>query len=100
MVIDRFYFSSGESAGSLEEFLWKLKVLDNECFLHHVTTEKNDFAAWIGECVGDKVLGRRVGKLKDLDKIISAVEKKVNNPTRVKKNIIEKIKDEILNGAS
>ena len=97
MVIDRFYFSNGESAGNLDEFLDRLKVIDEECFLHHTGEGRNDFANWISECVGDKVLGRRVDKLKDRGEIIIAIDKKVNTPSKIKKSIIEQIKGAILN---
>lgn len=98
MVMDRFYFSNGDSAGSLEELLRKLKVLDDECFYHHVTEYQNDFANWIRECVGDKTLGKRVGKLNEKQEIIDVIDKKVNSPARVKKGIIDQIKEAILHG--
>ena len=43
-MTDRFYFSNGDSAGSLEEFLFKAREMDDECFSHHVNKDKNDFA--------------------------------------------------------
>lgn len=98
MVMDRFYFSNGDSAGSLREFLGKLKEIDDDCFFHHVNEERNDFANWISDAVGNKVLGRRVGKLKDRKKIIEVIDKKVNSPAKIKKNIIDQIKEAILNG--
>ena len=97
MVIDRFYFSNGDSAGSLGEFLEKLKVMDDECFYHHVNEEKNDFATWIVGAVGDKVLGKRVEKLRDRGKIITAIRERITTPAMIKKNIIDKIKEAILN---
>ncbi len=99
MVIDKFYFSNGESAESLEEFLEKLRVIDNECFLYHVNDERNDFTSWIRECVGDNILSNRVDKLKDKNKIINTIDKRVNTPAKIKKNIIDKIKEAILNGS-
>ena len=98
MVIDKFYFSNGESAGSLREFFEKLKNIDEECFSHHVNEEKNDFANWIRDCIGDKELGKRIEKLKDRKKIINLLEKKINGPASTKKGIIEQIKEAILNG--
>ncbi len=96
MVIDRFYLCNGESAGSLDELLEKLKVIDEECFLHHVNEEKNDFVNWIRDAVGDKVLSRRIGKLKDRRKMIVAIDKKVNSPAKIKGRIINQIKGAIL----
>ncbi len=100
MVMDRFYFSNGDSAGNLGELLDKLKSIDDECFKHHVNEERNDFANWIGDAVGNKVLARRIGKLKDRNKIIAAIDKKVNTPAKVKKGIIDQIKEAILHGTS
>ncbi len=100
MVIDRFYFSNGEKCGSLDELLDKLKVLDEECFSHHIDEGRNDFANWIGDAVGDRVLARRIGKLKDRKKIITAIDKKINTPAKKKKSIIDQIKEAILHGTS
>ena len=100
MVIDRFYLCNGESAGSLNELLEKLRFVDDACFLHHVNEERNDFANWIGDAVGDKVLSRRIGKLKDKEKIIAAIDKRINSPAKIKGNIISQIKEAILNGTS
>lgn len=96
--MDRFYFSNGDSAGSLDEFLEKLGGIDDECFSYHVNKEKNDFATWIEHGVGDKVLGRRVRKLMDKGKIIATIDRRINSPAKIKKNIIEQIKGAILNG--
>ena len=96
MVIDRFYFSNGESAGSLGELLEKMKEVDEGCFLHHVNEERNDFGNWIEFCVGQKALGKQVGKLKDRGKIIEVISKKVNTPGKIKESIIAQIKHAIL----
>lgn len=96
MVMDRFYFSNGDSAGSLEEFLEKLKILDDEVFYSHVNDEKNDFAPWIEFCVKDKVLAKRVSKLKDRVKIFKTIERRLKSSAKAQKNIIEQIKGAIL----
>lgn len=98
MVIDRFYLSNGDECGSLNELLRKLKVIDDECFSHHVGEDKNDFANWVEFCVKDKVLGKKIRKLNDRAEIIAVIENKLNGPAKIKKNIIEQIKDAILNG--
>ena len=99
MVMDRFYFCNGDSVGNLDELLGKLKVIDDDCFEHHVNEERNDFASWIEASLGMGVLGRRIEKLKDKKKIISAIDKVANSPARMKSRIIEQIKGEILDGA-
>jgi len=43
-------------------------------------------------------LARRIGKLKDRKKIIDSVERRLHSPSRVKKSIIDQIKEAILNG--
>lgn len=97
MEMNRFYFCNGDSAGSLDEFLDKLKSIDDGCFLHHVSEEKNDFSNWIGDCVENKVLAKKIKKLNDKNKIIDAIDKVVNSPAMVRGKIIAKIKKEILN---
>ena len=99
MVIDRFYFSDGSSAGNLEELLNRLRKIDDGCFRHHVNEEKNDFANWIGDELKMKVLAKKIGGLKNGVDIVVAIEKKLNTPTRVKKRIIAQIKGEILDEA-
>jgi hypothetical protein len=96
--MDKFYFSNGESAGSLEEFLEILKSISEDDFFHHVNEERNDFVGWIENCVKDKSLARKIEKLKDKDKIILVIEKKINSPAKIKKGIIYQIKEAILNG--
>ena len=100
MVIDRFYLSNGDSAGDLRELLSRLRVVDEECFSHHVNKKKNDFAIWIKKSVKDKILGKKIEKLKNKEKIILAIDKRINTPAKIKSNIIAQIKEAILNGAS
>jgi uncharacterized protein DUF5752 len=100
MVIDRFYLSNGDSAESLEELLYKLRGIDGECFSHHVDGKKNDFAKWISGSVKDKVLGKKIAKLKDKEKIILAIDKRINTPARIKGRIIAELKEAIMNGES
>lgn len=98
MVIDRFYFSNGDSAGNLDEFLEKLEDIDDKCFFHHVNDEKNDFANWILYSLKDKALGNRISRLREKDEIISAIQKKLNSPAKIKKRIISRIREAVLNG--
>jgi len=100
MVIDRFYLSNGESAGSLEELFYTLRTIDDECFSHHVNKEKNDFAKWINGSVKDKVLGKKIAKLKSKEKIILAIDKRINTPAKIKGRIIAEIKEAVMNGES
>ncbi len=100
MVINRFYFSDGKSAGNLEEFLEKLRLIDDECFRHHVNKEKNDFAIWISDAVKDKTLGKKIKGLDDKRKIIFAINRKVYSPTKIKRRIISQIKEAISDGTS
>lgn len=96
MVINKFYFSNGESAESLKEFMNKVADIDDDCFLHHVNDRQNDFANWIEFCVKDKVLANRVRKIKEKEEIVLAIKKRLNTPARAKKGIIEQIKRAIL----
>ena len=100
MVIDRFHLSNGDSAGSLEELFHMLRGIDDECFSHHVNKKKNDFAIWIKKSIKDKVLSKKIEKLKNKEKIILAIDKRINTPAKIKGRIIAEIKEAVMNGES
>ena len=70
-----FFCKDGRVIKSLEELAKVIKELHPEVFMHHVNEEKNDFANWIRDVIGDHVLANRLKRVKKqstMDKIISA----------------------------
>ena len=49
-----------------------------EQFLHHVNRQKNDFAKWISEVVGDAILAQRIRVLKTREAMAKAVQQRIN----------------------
>jgi len=63
----RFFLKDGQILNSLEDLFQELQVMENHVFEHHVNSEKNDFANWIGDVFGDKFLAKNVQLAKDKD---------------------------------
>jgi hypothetical protein len=72
-----FVLSNGESVKSLLELQNKLLSMDEEVFLHHVTPEKNDFAAWIYNSIGDHELAEKLGPVKNRNQHLKLVRDRV-----------------------
>lgn len=90
--INCFYVCNGAQLCSLVDLLGELKTIDDGAFHHHVNEERNDFSNWIRDEIKDKTLANQVGKAKDKEKIIKAIEKRLDSPTYKKKEAISKIK--------
>jgi hypothetical protein len=72
-----FWVNSGPIYKNLGEFSNKVGKLNAKQFEHHVQKEKNDFAKWIGEAVGDKVLAKKIRTLKTKRAIAQAAKQRV-----------------------
>ncbi len=72
-----FYCRNGKVINSLEELAKEIKELDIETFLHHVNEERNDFANWIKEVVGDMVLANRIKRAKRQSTMSRAITSRV-----------------------
>ncbi|RLJ02584.1 MAG: alpha-amylase [Candidatus Aenigmatarchaeota archaeon] len=76
-----FYCRNGKIICSLEELAREIKKLDPETFLHHVNEEKNDFANWIENVIGDIVLANRIKRIKrqsTMSRVITARVARLN----------------------
>ncbi len=63
---DNFFFlCDGRVVKNVRELVYLLDDISDETFYHHVTADRNDFAAWISDVVKDYELGEKVGKEKD-----------------------------------
>ncbi len=56
MASDYFVFCNGTKARNINELAEHIQSIDRKTFRHHVSRKKNDFAAWVGDVLGDKEL--------------------------------------------
>lgn len=92
-----FYVKNGAVLKDLEDLLNELKTIDEESFLYHVNTEKNDFLSWIMDSIKDEELAEKLIKVKKKDKMIEIIDKRLKKLNKEKysfnkKNIINQIK--------
>lgn len=73
-----FWVNNGPVLKSLDEFAASLKNLKPEQFLLHVNRQKNDFAKWISEVVGDAILAQRIRVLKTKEAMAKAVRQRID----------------------
>lgn len=52
--IESFWVVDGQILNSLASLADVLSSMEKEVYLHHVTTEKNDFADWVDKVLGDE----------------------------------------------
>ncbi|HEY9705907.1 MAG TPA: hypothetical protein V6C58_25955, partial [Allocoleopsis sp.] len=82
-----FYLRSGKPIRNVSELIYSLKSIDNNEFSHHANFEKDDFATWISDAVGDKALGANLRNIKDRTLYIEYLEKVLNPKTDKSSNI-------------
>ena len=58
----RFYCHDGKILNNLYELENALEKMHHACYTHHVTNEKNDFARWVREVLGDDKLSNDLKK--------------------------------------
>ena len=58
----RFYCHDGKILNNLYELKNALEKMSHACYGHHVTEEKNDFARWVREVLGDDKLSNDMKK--------------------------------------
>ncbi len=69
-----FWSCDGSIARNLEDLKNALLKMDKKSFSHHVNKEKNDFANWVKEVIGDDALANKLKKTKTIKTTIKAIE--------------------------
>jgi hypothetical protein len=59
-----FWVTDGRVISNLAELHDALKVMNSDVFAHHVNKEKNDFANWIADILGDADLAQNLRSAK------------------------------------
>ncbi len=72
-----FLCKDGRVIRNLEELAQIIKEIPFETFFHHVSREKNDFADWIKQAVGDPVLANRINRAKSRTTMNNMVKKRI-----------------------
>ena len=70
-----FVFESGPIC-SLTDLVTSLKSMPGSTYLYHANQEKNDFANWVRETLGDDQLADELQKAKNQDQAIRNSEKR------------------------
>ncbi len=60
----RFYVHNGSILKNLRELGGELERMSFETFHYHVNPYKNDFANWVNDVIGDKILADELRKVK------------------------------------
>jgi len=61
-----FYCQDGSRFWNLEDLAKAVASMSEEVFAHHVNTEKNDFANWVYDIVGDHALAHELRNTRSL----------------------------------
>ncbi|MGM5482096.1 MAG: DUF5752 family protein [Nanobdellota archaeon] len=73
-----FKTKGGDEARSLHELYDGLCKVNLEIFGHHANKDKNDYATWVENSVGDKTLAEELRKTTDLEETKKIVKKRID----------------------
>lgn len=65
-----FYVQGGETLTSLEELFAELQTMDKQTYHHHVNEERNDFANWVRDVMGDRFLAKNIELATERDQVL------------------------------
>ncbi len=75
---DLFFYLHGEKPiKNLIELSEELNNMSEKTFVYHVREEKNDFAEWVNNVVGDSILAEKMFKAKTLPRLRNTVNVRV-----------------------
>ncbi|MCK5332406.1 hypothetical protein KAJ41_00915 [Candidatus Parcubacteria bacterium] len=73
-----FWSCDGLVLRNLEDLKKSLMRMSKKTFEYHVNREKNDFATWIDNVLGDRVLANKLKKIKTIKTTIKTIENNLN----------------------
>jgi hypothetical protein len=72
-----FYVCDGEVLKNISDLTGSLQHnMSDEVFKYHCNAEKNDFAKWINDVIGDKRLSKSISKVKTKTGMLRKIKKK------------------------
>ncbi|MFA6088287.1 MAG: hypothetical protein WC755_00355 [Candidatus Woesearchaeota archaeon] len=69
-----FKLKRGHELYNLSDLYEELKISSDDDFKHHVNENKNDFANWVAECIGDTHLSESMRETKDKEKTLEKIK--------------------------
>jgi len=69
-----FWVNNGPILRNLKDLKNALKKISEETFKYHVNKEKNDFANWVKNVLGDKILANKLAKIKTVKTTTKTIE--------------------------
>jgi hypothetical protein len=72
-----FWFNNGFIARSLRDLVSGLESCSPETFSYHVNEQKNDFANWVNDIVGDPVLAKRLKGCTDKKRYVVKLKRRI-----------------------
>ena len=79
-----FWFNNGRITKNIYEFLSAVESCTKEVFQYHVNSEKNDFARWVFDILGDDVLSKRLTGELDQKKAALKIRKRIKELEKLK----------------
>jgi len=71
-----FWVNNGPILKNIRDLKNALDKMSGETFKYHVNKEKNDFADWVKDVLGDKMLASKLAKIKTAKTMLKTVEKR------------------------
>ena len=72
-----FWTSDGRTLRNLADLANALREMNDGVFKHHVNVERNDFAKWIEEILGEPVFARKMRTMKSRLTALRSVEAEI-----------------------
>jgi hypothetical protein len=74
-----FWVCNGTVLRNIYELASNLEKMPEDAFSYHVNNEKNDFANWIRDILGDKELADMLSKTRDQKKYLETIRKRIKS---------------------
>ncbi len=78
-----FWVNNGPILKNLYELYGALKEMGNRTWQHHASSEKNDFAAWVKDVIGDEKLANDLLKAKNKLTAAKHVEARITSLKKI-----------------
>ncbi|MBM3200452.1 hypothetical protein FJZ53_05935 [Candidatus Woesearchaeota archaeon] len=72
-----FWFCNGRTARNIQELVDGIKFSPDSVFYNHVSTNKDDFAKWILDVLGDNVLTASLQNIKSKEAYVMTIEDRI-----------------------
>jgi len=74
-----FWTCNGTVIRNLHELKNTIEGLNDWGFTYHVNKDKDDFAKWVGEVIGDERLSKTLAHIKDKQKYLHAIARRLGS---------------------